>query len=186
MEQDGALRAAPAPEEDAVDDSEATSAGPPGDLGDVGRWPTGRVLSTAARLVEHAWDDALRAWDLNHARYAVLALLLAGPATQRELARRAGMEEQTMGRMLRGMEENGHVRRERDPADRRRSVVTLTPDGRRALAAVVDSTSAQDLLADVLAGSGHDGEQLRATLLHLVQHFSRRRWPGPGDAPGDG
>jgi len=151
-------------------------------VGEGDDWPTARLLSTAARLVEHAWDDVLAGYGLTHSRLVILHLLDAGPATQRELARRSGMEEQTMGRMLRGMEENGHVGRERDPADRRRSVVTLTPDGRRALAAVVGSTSAEDLLADVLAGSGHDGEQLRATLLHLVQHFSRRRWPGPGDA----
>jgi len=149
-------------------------------VGEGDDWPTARLLSTAARLVEHAWDDVLAGYGLTHSRLVILHLLDAGPATQRELARRSGMEEQTMGRMLRGMEERGHVRRERDPSDRRRSVVTVTPDGQRALAAVVGSTSAEDLLADVLAGSGHDADGFRATLLHLVEHFSRRRWPGPG------
>ncbi|NAZ84225.1 MarR family transcriptional regulator [Kineococcus sp. R8] len=143
-------------------------------------WPTGRLLSTAARLVEHAWDDVLTGYGLTHSRLVILHLLSAGPATQRELARRSGMEEQTMGRMLRGMEEHGHVRRERDPADRRRSVVTATDDGRRALDEVVGSGSADDLLADVLAGSGHDAAEFRAALLHVVQHFARRRWPDGG------
>jgi len=151
-------------------------------------WPTGRLLSTAARLVEHAWDDVLTGYGLTHSRLVILHLLAAGPATQRELARRSGLEEQTMGRMLRGMEEHGQVLRERDPADRRRSVVTATDEGRRALAAVVGSTSADDLLADVLGGSGHDAGEFRATLLHVVRHFSERRWPqgrGTGAAGDD-
>ena len=30
-------------------------------------WPTGRLLSTAARLVEHSWEKVLRSQDMTHA-----------------------------------------------------------------------------------------------------------------------
>ena len=170
-----------------MDDADQPVAGPPGDLGDLARWPTGRVLSTAARLVEHAWDDALRAWDLNHARYAVLALLLPGAATQRDLARRAGVEEQTMGRILRHMEEHGHVERHRDPDDRRRTVVTATARGRTSFAEVAAAVDVERLVLDPLHEAGADAEAFRAALVLVVRHLAGRRWgaPRPASAASD-
>lgn len=166
-------------------EQDPSTPGPPADLGDVARWPTGRVLSTAARLVEHAWDDALRAWDLNHARYAVLALLLPGPATQRELARRGGMEEQTMGRILRSMEEHGHVERHRDPADRRRTVVTATARGRSAFVVVARAVDVEALVLDPLRAAGADVDAFREALVALVRHLAGQRWADPQEEPRD-
>ena len=42
-------------------------------------WPTGRLLSTAARLVEHAWVEALEQLGLSHAGLIVLHVLGQGP-----------------------------------------------------------------------------------------------------------
>ena len=146
---------------------------------DAQDWPTGRLLSTAARLVEHAWDDVLAAHDLTHSRVVTLHLLLDGPTTQRELARRAGVEEQTMGRILRGMEDRGQVARARDSADRRRTLVSVTDTGREALH-VATGLSDEDPVLRVVERDGLDPERFRAALLGLVQHFAARRWP---DAP---
>ena len=63
-------------------------------------WPTGRLLSTAARLVEHAWVEVLDELGLTHAGLIVLHVLGEGPFSQRELARRARVETQTMSRTL--------------------------------------------------------------------------------------
>ena len=52
-------------------------------------WPTGRLLSTAARLVEHAWVEVLDELGLTHAGLIVLHVLGEGPFSQRDLARRA-------------------------------------------------------------------------------------------------
>ena len=164
-----------------VNGAEVNGAGVNGaGVGAAQEWPTGRLLSTAARLVEHAWDEALTRFGLTHSRLVALHLLAAGSATQRDLARRCGVEEQTMGRILKGMEEHGQVVRERDPADRRRSVVRASPAGEEALRAVLASSSAEDLLAGVLEGAGLDPAGFRAALLTLVEHFTQRRWP---DAP---
>jgi DNA-binding MarR family transcriptional regulator len=50
--------------------------------------------------------------------------------TQRELAARVGMMEPTAVIALRGLERAGWIRRTRDPGDRRKILVTLTPSGR--------------------------------------------------------
>jgi len=159
-----------------VDGAEAAPGGRPSGE-ELQEWPTGRLLSTAARLVEHAWDEALTHFGLTHSRLVVAHMLSGAPATQRELARRSGMQEQTMGRILRGMEENGQVVRARDAADRRRSVVTLTTSGRDALAAVHAAGGGEDLLRGVVEGAGLDGAQFRASLVAVVSELSARRWP---------
>jgi DNA-binding MarR family transcriptional regulator len=92
-------------------------------------WPTGRLLSTASRVVENAWLEALGALGLSHAGLIVLHLLEAGPATQVDLAARARVEAQTMSRTLSRLEREGFVRRRADAGDRRRRLVERTPEG---------------------------------------------------------
>ena len=97
----------------------------------MGDWPTGRLLSTASRVVEHAWYDALAALNLTHAGLIVLHLLEAGPLPQVELARTARVEAQTMSRTIDRLERSGYVTREPDAGDRRRRSVTRTAAGVR-------------------------------------------------------
>lgn len=54
-------------------------------------WPTGRLLSAAARRVERAWDEYLARWSLSHASLPVLALLAGADLSQRQLAERLGV-----------------------------------------------------------------------------------------------
>jgi DNA-binding MarR family transcriptional regulator len=132
-------------------------------------WPTGRLLSTAARLVEHAWAEALEKQGLTHAGLIALHLLDAGPLSQTDLARRARVENQTMSRTIERLEREGFVERAPDPADRRRRVVTRTKAGQR----VWDTT--QTLEAELfprLAGP----QVLRETLLEIIRSASGERW----------
>jgi len=92
-------------------------------------WPTGRLLSTASRVVENAWLEALSALGLTHAGLIVLHLLEGGPLTQVDLAAQARVEAQTMSRTLNRLEREGFVRRRQDAADRRRRLVERTPEG---------------------------------------------------------
>jgi DNA-binding MarR family transcriptional regulator len=68
--------------------------------GPMGEWPTGRLLVTAARLVEHAWLDGLAEHGLSHAGLIALHLLGEEPTNQTDLAERARVENQTMSRTL--------------------------------------------------------------------------------------
>ncbi len=138
-------------------------------------WPTGRLLSAAARLVEHEWNTHLARWDLNHASLAVLHVLSAGPMTQRELAAAVQVEDQTMSRTVERMERSGYVERRRDEADRRRVVVTLTEPGRRTCLRASDVDVAESYFTDCVA----DVEALRRALVAVVRHRSRKRWPEP-------
>ncbi len=137
------------------------------------RWPTGRLLSAAARLVEHEWNAHLARWDLNHAGLAVLHVLTTGPLTQRELALRVQVEEQTMSRTVERLERSGYVERHRDPEDRRRLVVTLTGTGRRTCLRAGDVEVAEGYFTDAV----EDVEGLRRSLTALIRAMSGRRWP---------
>lgn len=134
---------------------------------DPEQWPTGRLLSTVARRVERAWDAYLERWSLTHGSVPLLAMLAAGPSSQRELAAQMHVTEQTVSRMVVRLEGAGYLRRALDESDRRRRVVELTPAGATALAAVGDPTVAESLVTAHL----DDGQlrALRAILLHVVR-----------------
>ena len=134
-------------------------------------WPTGRLLSMAARRVERAWDAYLERWSLTHATLPVLAVLAAGPHSQREVAGALKVTEQTMSRMLVGLEQVGYVRREPHAEDRRRHVVAITGAGLAALEAIDDPTVLERLVSTSLT-SDQVGE-LRSMLLHIVEESGR-------------
>lgn len=148
-------------------------------------WPTGRLLSAAARRVEHAWNSHLDAWHLNHASFPVLFLLSMDDHSQRELAEAMSVTEQTMSRMLVRLERHGYVRREPASDDRRRHVVTLLPAGARALAEARDPGRIEELTVGVLSPA--EITCLRATLITMLtadgEHEGGER-PGLGTAAG--
>jgi DNA-binding MarR family transcriptional regulator len=134
-------------------------------------WPTGRLLSTAARLVEHAWVEALDRLGLTHAGLVALHLLDSGPLSQTELAHRARVETQTMSRTIERLEREGFVVRQSDSADRRRQVVTRTDEGRAAWEA------SRSLEAEVFPDLHHPGV-FREALLEIIHSASKSRWNG--------
>ncbi|GAA2752167.1 MarR family winged helix-turn-helix transcriptional regulator [Amnibacterium kyonggiense] len=133
-------------------------------------WPTGRLLSTAARLVEHAWAERLETVGLTHAGLIALHLLGDGARSQTDLARAARVQLQTMARTLERLERHGHVTRERDDADARRVLVSRTPAG----AALLDE--AQRLESEALPPVS-DPAALRTLLLEVVRSASGGRFP---------
>lgn len=129
-------------------------------------WPTGRLLSAAARRVERAWDAYLDRWKLTHASLPVLVVLMPGPLSQREIAAKMHVTEQTIGRILRGLQEQGYITREPHAGDRRRRVVTITESGRLALADLDDAQNVEGLMGDAL--TPQDLAVLRGLLIELV------------------
>ncbi len=64
----------------------------------------------------------------------VLGALKDGNAlSQKELARRANIEQPTMAQLLARMERDGLIQRAPDPADKRSSLISLTAKARRKL-----------------------------------------------------
>ncbi|WEO76292.1 MarR family transcriptional regulator [Cryobacterium sp. SO2] len=133
------------------------------------QWPNGRLLSTAARLVEHAWIEALESLGLTHAGLIVLHLLGEGAQSQTDLARQARVQTQTMSRTLDRLERQGLVARIRDERDARRHLVTRTDAGTGVW------RQARTLEADVFPPL-ENADELRAALLEIITASSARRW----------
>lgn len=126
-------------------------------------------MSTAARLVEHSWNEKLEAIGLTHAGVIAIEVLAAnGPMTQAQLAQLVRVQAQTMGKTLSRLESHGHIARVRSSTDRRSHVVSLTDQGREAVAAAVD------MERTVLAAASIDPDILRQELQSVVRELASR------------
>jgi DNA-binding MarR family transcriptional regulator len=144
---------------------------------DMDHWPTGRLLSTAARLVEHSWNEKLAAIGLTHAGVIAIEVLAAqGPMTQAQLAQYVRVQAQTMGKTLSRLEAHGHIARVRSTSDRRSHVVSLTERGQQAVAEAVE------MERSVLASSSIDPEALRQELKSVVRELASQFATTPNNA----
>ena len=85
----------------------------------------------AAQRVRLLLADAMAGAGLRPDEYAVYSTLVdGGPSSPTRMADAVGMPPTTMSHYVRAMLERGHVRRERNPVDRRSVILALTPEGR--------------------------------------------------------
>ncbi|TQM85305.1 MarR family transcriptional regulator [Saccharothrix saharensis] len=131
---------------------------------DVDSWPTGRLLSVAARVVESRFDEVLNGLGLTHAGLIVLHHLADGPRAQRELATLCKVTDQTMSRTIERLDRSGHVTRTPDTRDRRRTLVGITPTGRDVLTAA--RRAEQE--SESLLGAVDDYHHFRRQLITLI------------------
>jgi DNA-binding MarR family transcriptional regulator len=137
-------------------------------------------LGFAAKERSH---DAFEGTGLNAFHFAVLALLEEDPReTQAVIADALGYDRSHIVRLLDELEERELVVRKRDPEDRRRHVVKMTAEGRKALARLrrVMADLEEGFLAPLDAGE-------RAALHGLLQrlmsyHDPRCALSGPAPA----
>jgi DNA-binding MarR family transcriptional regulator len=125
---------------------------------------------------QHSFDEYEKA-GLSPYHHAILALLDEGvPETQAAIADSLGYDRGTLVGLLDELEEKGLVERKRDPDDRRRHLVRLTSDGKRALARL--RTLAARLEDEFLAPlDTEQREQLHALLLLLAGRHEPRCAP---------
>ena len=151
-------------------DADLAEYDPPDRIRRLPSWLTGRVAATAASLVA----DALAAEGLRRQHFTVLsALAERGAASQAALGRRLLIDRSDLHALLRELEGDGLVARVRDPDDRRRMLVDLTPAGARALKRLdkrIDA--AQEALVAPLSSA--DRRELERLLTQLVEHHSRQ------------
>jgi DNA-binding MarR family transcriptional regulator len=131
--------------------------------------------------------EALDAHDLKPRQHYLLGLLHDHGATgQRELGEAMGVDPSVLVTLLNPLEAGGFVSRERDPADRRRHVVTLTAAGRRHFES---ATRAQREAEDAMFAALDDDQrqQLEAVLFALRANLSSGQddaCPPPEDPEG--
>ncbi len=143
--------------------------------------PPKELLATSTFLLKrlgfaakYRSQDAFEGTGLTAFHYGVLALLEEDPAeTQAVIADALGYDRSHLVRLLDELEERDLVVRQRDPGDRRRHVVTLTPDGRemlgrmRAIVREMNDEFLSPLDADQQA-------QLHALLARLIEYHDPR------------
>lgn len=100
-------------------------------------------------------------------------------APQQELAEALCMDANNVVLLLNELEDLGHVTRRRDPDDRRRHLVELTGQGRRAL---VSAERAQETIEDEVL-QALDADE-RATLWRLLTRALRAAEPDASDRDG--
>jgi MarR family transcriptional regulator, lower aerobic nicotinate degradation pathway regulator len=92
-----------------------------------------------------------------------------GPASQADLGRRTSIDRSDVVAALNELAARGLIQRSRDPDDRRRNVITITPAGTKqlgALAPILDGVQDQ-LLAPLSAA---ERTQLVGLLTRLLEH----------------
>src|SRR6476646_205305 len=95
---------------------------------------TPHLLKRLAMLQKDRAGTAFEETGLSPYHYAVLALLEEEPPeTQATIADALGYDRSHLVGVLDELEQRGLIERRRDPADRRRHLVKLTADGKRAL-----------------------------------------------------
>jgi DNA-binding MarR family transcriptional regulator len=140
--------------------------GAPTRLRSTPSWLLTQTAAHAARLVA----DGLGALDARGYHYRILASLDEhGPASQADLGRRCGIDRSDVVAVLNDLAAKNHVRRDPDPADRRRNVVTLTDTGRRELHRMGETLDrVQDTLLAPLSTA--DRAELTRLLTTLLDH----------------
>ena len=127
------------------------------------------LLTTAARLVQRRFDDALAPLGLTRAAVIALKAMSHRPMNQEQLAAVVRVQSQTLGRVLSRLETGGLVTRTRDPHDRRKFKVEITDAGEAALKAAREAESAA-------FPSDFDGwETLREQLSRFISSFPSPR-----------
>jgi DNA-binding MarR family transcriptional regulator len=144
-----------------------TTTSSPASILDEHRSSPGLLLALLGQEAMRRLRAAHTAHNLKPRQFQILGLLHDhGGLAQRELMQEMDVDPSILVTLLNPLEGDGLVTRERDPSDRRRHLVTLTPAGERHLAS---ASRAQKETEDALFASLADDQrgQLRALLVTL-------------------
>jgi DNA-binding MarR family transcriptional regulator len=127
------------------------------------------TLAVASREVVSLYRPLLQPLGLTHPQYLVMVTLWSAgePVSIKELSRRLKLEAPTLSPLLKRLQTAGLVERQRDPADERLLLVSLTEQGRELRAQAAGIPAA---LFDKLGLSVEKIETLRDVLTELISH----------------
>ncbi|ROO86051.1 DNA-binding MarR family transcriptional regulator [Actinocorallia herbida] len=137
------------------------------------------LINQAAAHSHRLLTEGFGAADLRSSHYRLLAGLAEhGPASQAELGRRTGIDRSDVVAALNELAGKSLIERAPDPADRRRNVITLTPEGRRRLTELdgVLARIQDDLVAPL---SPAEREEFVRLLTRVNDHHAQARTPEP-------
>jgi DNA-binding MarR family transcriptional regulator len=138
----------------------------PARLRDKPSWLMTQTAMHAHRLV----SEGLAAADARGYHYRLLAALEEfGPASQAALGRRTGIDRSYVVEAVNELADRGLVERARDPEDRRRNIITITPAGVRQLRRLDEVVAGiqDELLASL---SADERDELARLLRKVLEH----------------
>jgi DNA-binding MarR family transcriptional regulator len=137
------------------------------------------VLARLGILARQQCAEQLAAAGLSQHQHAILGCLDEfGPACQRDVAARLGIDSGDIVAFFDGLQKRGLVVRERDQRDRRRQVVSLTAGGRQVLGEIEGKLDAAE--PGVLAALS---EPERAEFCRLAVRVLTAQEPAAWSAP---
>lgn len=131
----------------------------------------GTLLQDTSRRLRGRFEQRTLAYGLSAAQWRLLGhLLRTGPSTQTALASLLGVEPISVSRLIDRMEQQGWVRREPHPEDRRARIVVATAKAREVAPTV--RGIAEALYDEALTGLSDDERRvLHAALLKISENL---------------
>ena len=132
-------------------------------------------LSIVARQLRVSFDQSAESCGLTRAQWTVIAVVARNPgATQRTVAEALKIAEITAGRLVDRLCEDGYLRREQNPSDRRAYCVHLTAAAEPLLAKLDDLARVHE--GRIFAGFESEAlEKLDSLLERIAQNLSKLR-----------
>lgn len=93
----------------------------------------GYLLYKAGMFGQRMFDDAVGSVGMSAREFLAVSFIGGAVLSQQDLARRMGLDPTLIVSLVDELERRGVVDRTRDPADRRRNVLSLTTEGKRLL-----------------------------------------------------
>lgn len=130
---------------------------------------TGHLIRRAQQLHVALWNEHVSI-ETSSVQFAAMRVIDGSPGmSQAELGSELGLDRSTIADLVERMARNGLLARERSIADRRRMVLTLTPQGSERLTGLTPQVEhANELLTAGLDEAEH--EQLRVLLRKMLAH----------------
>lgn len=148
------------------------------DEDEINRWRRDNLGRLLIRAFEAFQADVLEGFlargiiELERTDLPVLRNLDLAGNRMSEIAERAGLSKQTIGPLVRELEDKGVVRVDPDPSDGRAKVVRFTEKGLEAFAVAVEVIDETSERYTESLGTRRMG-QLRTALHCLLEHFER-------------
>ncbi|MEU9746619.1 MarR family winged helix-turn-helix transcriptional regulator [Streptomyces niveus] len=128
----------------------------------------GHLIRRAQQVHTQMWVSLVSS-EVTSTQFAVLSAVAEEPDTdQNSISRRVSLDTSTVAEVVNRLAARGYITRNKDTADRRRNLLTLSPDGEQVFAEVSRAAAAMtDRMVEILPDA--DRKELVRILQNLVE-----------------